>query len=233
MGEIVGVEPVVSREEWERLRAMFDGRRHGRPPGAVHVLSGLMRCATCATPVPGAARSSQPPFADGSPRREYRCRPVADRDGCMVNHIDAQPAEFAVDEAMRARLGDPRRAAKVAAYLSKLSKRRADIEAELARLGESADELAGKTAAWGLARVDKAMAPLLARMDALRSDLAGLAAPNQAQGSADDAVAEWVAAWEGRDMSTMRTLIKRTFPNLTLLPPARHRDHGPHRLVWD
>jgi hypothetical protein len=58
-------------------------------------------------------------------RREYRCTRTADRPGCGKLHIDALPAELAVDEAMRARLGDPRRPTKVAAYLCKVVERRA------------------------------------------------------------------------------------------------------------
>src|SRR6266508_2304164 len=36
VGTLAGVDPVVSRAEWERLCALFDGRRRGRPAGRVH-----------------------------------------------------------------------------------------------------------------------------------------------------------------------------------------------------
>jgi hypothetical protein len=42
MGELAGVEPVVSVEEWERLCALLDGRKLGRPAGHVHLLSSVM-----------------------------------------------------------------------------------------------------------------------------------------------------------------------------------------------
>jgi hypothetical protein len=40
IGELAGVEPIVSREEWERMCAVLDGRKTGRPPADVHPLPG-------------------------------------------------------------------------------------------------------------------------------------------------------------------------------------------------
>jgi hypothetical protein len=233
IGEIAGGVEVVSREEWERMCALLDSRRTGRPSGPVHILSGVVKCALCGSRLKGGPRPNLPPYADGLPRREYRCARTAEYPGCGKLHIDARPAELAVDEAMRTRLGDPRRAAKMAAHLSKVSERRVKIEGELGRLQESADDLATKTAAWGVERVDKAMQPLLKRIDALRTQLAGLEAPAQADTAAADAVAAWDDAWTRRDIPAMRAMIKRTFPRLTLDRQTHHNDHGPHRFQWD
>jgi hypothetical protein len=116
IGELTGAEPVVSREKWERLCAVFAGRRRGRPAGQVsqrgyvHVLSGLITCASCGHTLRGRPRGTR-----------GRCTPTAHRAGspgasvqpttpdASANHIDARAAEQAVDEAMRTRLGDPRR----------------------------------------------------------------------------------------------------------------------------
>jgi site-specific DNA recombinase len=233
IGELAGVTPIVSREEWERMCALLDGRKTGRPPGPVHVLSSTIRCGLCGKKLRGGPRSHLPAYPDGSIRREYRCMRSPDYQGCGKLHIDALAAELAVDEAMRARLGDPRRAAKMAAHLSKVSERRAKIEAEIATLHESTDELATRTAAWGLDRVDKAMAPLLARTKALQAQLATLDGPAPADTAAADAVAAWEDAWTRHDIPAMRAMIKRTFPNLTLTPQTHYNDHGPHRLLWD
>jgi hypothetical protein len=145
----------------------------------------------------GGPRNHLPPYPDGSKRREYRCRRTADRPGCGKTHIDALPDELAVDEAMRARLGDPRRAAKMAAHLSKVSERRTKIERQLTTLQDSADELATKTAVWGVDRVDKAMTPLLRKIDSFQAELSTLDAPSQAEASASDAVDAWTTPDSG------------------------------------
>ena len=233
MGELAGVEPIVSREEWQRLCALLDGRKLGRPNGWQHLLSGVLRCGVCSQPMSGNPRPHLPAYPDGTPRHEYRCVRNADRQGCGTNHIDALPVEQAVDEAMRARLGDPRRAAKMASHLAKVDTRRGEIEAETARLEQACDELAGKTAAWGLARVEKAMAPLLARISTLRGELSGLAAPAQAEAAADQAVAAWADAWQRRDYPALRSMVRRVFPNLTITPQARFNHHGPDRIAWN
>ena len=36
LGNLVGVEPIVTREEWERMCALMDSRKTGRPPADVH-----------------------------------------------------------------------------------------------------------------------------------------------------------------------------------------------------
>ncbi|WP_322749862.1 MULTISPECIES: hypothetical protein [unclassified Frankia] len=53
---------------------------------------------------------------------------------------------------------------------------RGRIEAEIAGLEDNADSLSEKTATWGVARVDRAMAPILRRIGELRAELAGRAA---------------------------------------------------------
>ena len=181
----------------------------------------------------GNPRAGLPPYPDGTIRREYRCLKQADRAGCGGIHIDARTAEEAVDEAMRTRLGDPRRAAKMAAHLTKMSEQRAKIESEIVQLQESADELALKTAKWGVDRVDKAMEPLLARIDKLHTVLSGLDGPKHADTAAADAVAAWDDARSRNDFPAMRAMVKRAFPNITVAAQRHYNDHSPARIVWD
>lgn len=236
-GEIVttlaGIEPVVSREEWERMCGLFSARKRGRPAGRVHLLSGLVRCGRCGRPMFGVPRRNQTPYADGSPRREYRCRRSVDYPGCGRNHMDALAAESAVAEAVKARLGDPRRAERVAARLALVRAERATVEAEIQRLEESADALAEKTAAWGFERVDKAMAPILRRVQALREELAGMAEPESPSVAAADAADAWDRAMETGDTDTLRLMVRRAFPRLTLHPPQHYGDSSLSRLDWD
>jgi site-specific DNA recombinase len=233
VGKLAGVEPVVSREEWERLCAVFDGRRRGRPPGRVHLLSGILYCGRCGMRMSGVPRRMVTPYPDGSKRREYRCRSMADSGGCGRNFIDALLAETAVAEAVKTRLGDPRRAERIAARLAVAREDRARIEREIHMLNERADFLAEKTAEWGPERVDKGMAPILKRLGKLRSELAALEEPETAQVAAQDATAEWDKAQAAGDFDTMRAMVKRAFPRLTLIPPARRMDHRVERFDWD
>jgi site-specific DNA recombinase len=233
VGELAGISPVVSREEWERLCGLFAARRRGRPAGRVHLLSGIVYCGRCGARMTGVPRRMVTPYPDGSPRREYRCRSHADGGGCGRNFIDALLAETAVLEAVKTRLGDPRRAERIAARLAVVQQDRARLEHEVTMLNESADTLAEKTAEWGAARVDKAMAPILKRLRALESELAGLEEPETARGAVQDAAREWDVAKAAGDFDTLRAMVKRAFPRLTLMPPQRRMDHRMERFDWD
>lgn len=234
IAERVGVEPIVTREELLRLRAMFDARRRGRPPGlGEYLLSGVMVCAECGISMNGMPRPRCLPNPDGSPRREYRCRRSVRNGGCGKNYIDAYTAEQMVAEAVKARLGDPRRADRIAARLQIVTGQRAEINGEIARLEEAADGLAVKTAEWGLDRVDKAMAPIQARLAELAAELAALDEPEAAEAAATSAVRAWDDAVAAGDRNALRAMIRRAFPNLTLRPPEHWLDHNPARFLWD
>jgi site-specific DNA recombinase len=230
VGVLPGVEPVVSREDWERLRGVFDGRKVGRPSGRVHWASGLLACGRCGQPLGGTARPHYTPYEDGAVRREYRCRNDPDHDGCGNNYIDARRAEEIVAEAVKARLGDPRRAERVAAKLQQNQAVRAKMTAEISVLEQSADELATKVATWGVDRVDKSMAPILRRLAELQAQLPELDAVEDEQSAAQDAARSWDEAAERGDMATMRAMIRRAFPRLTVIPGERD---DASRFDWD
>ncbi|MCI0690008.1 MAG: recombinase family protein [Sporichthyaceae bacterium] len=235
VGELRGAIPVVSREEWERMRALIDAQPRGRPAGRVHVLSGLVRCGRCGRMLLGAPRAALPPYPDGAKKREYRCRETADGAGCG-NHIDARAAESAVAEAVKVRLGDPRSAERLAARLAEVTEDRSRIEGEIATLEQAADDLADKTATWGVGRIDRSMQPILRRLARLRSELAALdsrISPADLAAAAADAVAAWNEAASAGDMAAMRAMIRRTLPALALRPGRYYRDHSPERFDWD
>jgi hypothetical protein len=182
----------------------------------------------------GFPRRSKGFYADGSPRREYRCGKSVDHpERCGRNHIDARVAEEAVSAAVVGRLGDPRRAERVAALMAAVREQREPLEAELATLNESADRLATKTAAWGIERVDAAMEPILKRVGQIRSELAELETPETAEVAAADAAHAWAEAVEQRDFAAMRSMVKRAFPRLALRPQARFNDHSAMRIDLD
>jgi site-specific DNA recombinase len=233
VSRLAGIDPVVKEADWERLCAILDGRPKGRPQGLVHRLTGLMACGTCGHTLHGMPRRQLPPYPDGSVRREYRCRKDASHFGCGHNVIDAFVAEAIVAEAVKARLGDPRRADRIAARLAQVREQRADRLTEISALEESADNLAVRTATWGVDRVDKAMKPILVRLEELRRELAALEEPEDATMAARDAAAEWDRAEETGDSAAMRALIRRAFPHLVLHPGAQRGDRSPQRFAWD
>ncbi|HEX3781301.1 MAG TPA: recombinase family protein [Pseudonocardiaceae bacterium] len=234
VGTLVDAQPVVSREEWERLCALFEARKLGRPAGKVHMLAGLIHCGQCGARLLGTYRAGLPPYPDGSRKREYRCRRNADHPhGCGKTYMDGKIADAAVGEAVRARLGDPRHADQIAKRLAKASQQRDRINAEIHQLDQSADDLAEKTARWGAARVDKAMAPILRRIDGLHVELAKLDEPASTPAAVVDAVRDWNEAEQRGDLDTLRAMVRRAFPRLTLRPPAYYRDHSVGRFDWD
>ena len=233
VSRLAGIDPVVEEPDWERLCSILDGRPKGRPQGQVHRLTGLMACGTCGHMLHGMPRRQLPPYPDGSVRREYRCRKDASHFGCGHNVIDAVAAEVIVAEAVRARLGDPRRADRIAARLAQVREQRVGKLAEISALEESADNLAVKTATWGVDRVDKAMKPILARLEELRHELAALDEPEDAGMAANEVAAEWDKAEAAGDSAAMRAMIRRAFPNLVLHPATRRGDRSPQRFAWD
>jgi site-specific DNA recombinase len=234
IAERVGVDPIVSREELLRLRAMFDARRRGRPPGlGDYLLSGLVTCSVCGVKLNGMPRPRCLPNPDGTPRREYRCRRNIRNGGCGQNYIDAYTAEQAVALAVKTRLGDPRRADRIAARLHVVAGQRAEISAEITALEEAADGLAVKTVDWGLPRVNLAMAPIQARLTELAAQLAALDEPEAAEAAADSAVRAWDDATNAHDIPTRRAMIRRAFPRLTIRPGSVYGDHSPDRFIWD
>ena len=235
VGEIADAEPVVSQEDWQRLCALADSRKIGRPPSQRHLLSGLVLCAACGAPLLGYPRGGLPPYPDGEPKREYRCRPRADhpRSACGRNHIDGRIADQAAAAAVLARLGDPRNARKMAARVAATAAERVRIEAEIDRWETTADDLVTKTAQWGVDRVDRAMRPILDSITTLRAELAALEEPDSKETSTADATQAWRDAVDAGDVTAQRALIRRAFPRLALEMPRRYGDHSPERFCWD
>jgi hypothetical protein len=233
VGKRTDTDPIVSTDDWERLCAIVDGRKRGRPKGQTHVLSGRIHCGRCGHPLFGMARRTSVPYPDGSPKREYRCRRDPETGGCGRNHIDALAAEEAVAVAAKRRLGDPRRAERMAAHSASIREEGNRIRAGVSRWEDSADTLAEKTAEWGIERVEKAMAPILKNIATLKTELAALDEPETADVAAHDAANTWDQATARGDVDTLRTLVRRAFPRLTLIPSDKRGDHSTTRFDWD
>jgi site-specific DNA recombinase len=233
VGRLAGIEPIITAEEWERLSAILAGRPLGRPLAEVHLLTNTMACGTCGHLMKGTTRRNLPPYPDGSPVRDVRCRKDPNHFGCGKNSIDAAAAEAVVAEAVKRRLGDPRRADRLAARLAVVRDERTRLDTEIAALEAAADNLAAKTVTWGVDRVDKALEPILAKLQKLRAERDALDVPDDRHAAMHDAVREWDEAQRAGDVAALRAMVRRAFPNLTLKPASARGDRSPARFLWD
>jgi hypothetical protein len=233
VGTLVRVEPIVSAEDWHRMVAIFDGRRRGRPITPVHMLSGTIRCTRCGQMMYALVRNSRKGNREEAPR-EYRCHKTANRPkACGSNVIDARYAEASIEEAVKARLGDPRRSERVARHLTRVRDERGKLEIQKAVLQKSADGLSQKVATWGLERVDMGMGPILVEIEKIDRKLASLKDEETDEAATEDAARTWDEAYGRGDVQALRAMVKRAFPRLAIRPHERRLHHTADRFDWD
>jgi hypothetical protein len=63
-------------------------------------------------------------------------------------------------------------------------------------------------------RVDKAMEPILKKLQKLRAERDALEVPDDPH-------------------AALRAMVRRAFPNLTLMPARSYGDRSPERFLWD
>ncbi|MFZ5813776.1 MAG: recombinase family protein [Bacillota bacterium] len=79
--------PIVSEEEFERVQRLLQDRSCARSAPAAYLLSGLVRCGRCSSPVAG---------SKGRERRYYVCTGRRLLQRCDCGYIDAELVESAV-----------------------------------------------------------------------------------------------------------------------------------------
>ena len=131
-------EPILDRDTWEQVRAVFAARRgQGQHAKRVTLLTGKVRCACGAVMVRDSSNG----------KTVLRCKPTLGRDGCGHNVIGYDEAELAITEMLFTRTDT-----------SDLKPRRGNTKAtredgrEVARLLERMDELASMFAAGDISR---------------------------------------------------------------------------------
>lgn len=97
-------EPIITREQRERIQAVFASRkRAGRRTPQRYLLSGLLRCGKCDGRLFSAARRTP----QGKVERRYVCQSGPDHGGCGRLTISAVPVETWLTEAALYRLDTP------------------------------------------------------------------------------------------------------------------------------
>jgi len=220
LGELPG-DPVLDRDTWERLTLHFTSRKRGRP-AITYLLSGVIRCGKCGSPMYGRPLVARPPYANGDTRRQYWCQVREKQGGCGKLCIDWLLADGIVAKAVIRKLGDPRHADRVARETAQVTEVRSRLQVEVTRLEGDAEALATKVATWGMARVDKAMEPIDARLADLRRQLAGLEVPESPGASAKGAQEDWM----GATLTQRRAMVRRAFPDGITILPANSRGVG-------
>ena len=121
-------EPVLDDETFDRLQALFLGRRRGRVVGEKYIGTGIIRCGVCKRPL--SARKQEKTYADGTRRATYFCNPT--RRGCGAVYADVRGVDHELRKLTALRLSDRRRVAAIGAARSKVAGRLAEVKKEIA-----------------------------------------------------------------------------------------------------
>lgn len=233
VGVQVGVDPVIPRDQWDQVMAMYAARRQGRP--GVYLLSGLVHCGLCGYHLTGRPRVRLKTYPDGSITRDYHChqRRVTNDGGCGQITIDQRALDEHVGALVVAILADPQHAAAIEEAASAVRSARREIEASLGELEHTAVELAARLGRGELtlARHDAAVGPLDRRIAELRAQLGGLGSAPVAlvtPAMAAATRAEWSARWTVAPFEERRLLVRqalqgrqvRVMPHVTVIPRA-------------
>jgi DNA invertase Pin-like site-specific DNA recombinase len=203
--------PILDRPTHDRVVALFESRRRGRPVSYVCSGRGFAQCGVCGWPLYGRPRSHHRAYEDGEPKREYWCSPA--NGGCSGVNIDQRALdEWAAEWAVKI-LADPKHADQVAERAAELSARRGELDQEAsdieATLGDLNDKLAADLPAavragrreTVLARYAAVTGPLEARLGSIATGLAAIEAesadpsPGRTIPARDQAYLYWLDRW--------------------------------------
>lgn len=226
-GEIVadGDWPAILDEATGmRLRALIDSRTTTTTNRRRMLLSGLLVCGKCGTPM----KAGGPKTA-----RRYICPPKSD-GGCSGVTVLAEPSDVEISDQVLAALDSPA-LAKVLRARRRRMPDEAELLAELGELDARADELAEMWAAGELSRsaMVAAQRKLSDRRDAANERLRSMAdtSPVEALLALPGGLAE---AWEGLSTSRRRAVIDALVERVVVRPANGGGKFRPERLepVW-
>jgi len=217
-GQVVGAAAwpaIIDRDTWELLRAGASARRRpGRPPKRQRLLSGLLACCHCGSPL----YVGQASRCRGD---VYRCTKVARTDGtgCGRLTIAADLADRTVSDTIADWLQHPTFLAELDAWLAYGDEAAAEALAELSEIERQQVVLAQRWADGKLpdAAYNAAAATLARRQAEIEARLDG-----RARASASDLTgADIAAAWEALTTDERREVISLVAATPIVVTPGR------------
>jgi DNA invertase Pin-like site-specific DNA recombinase len=228
-------DPVIDEQVFERLRALFNGRKVGTGPKAAYLASGIAVCALCGAGLSGRPQSSRC-YPDGQVRRQYVCRKTR-KGGCGKVSVDARAVEDEIRGLVLARLSDPRHASALTAARSQAAERLGEVEREISECEQLQDALSERLGArqMSLGAFDKANRPLARdlirlgeeRERLLAAEAGGVGGPVQASSTAE-VFQQWEQASTEQRRAMLRTSLGRD--QFSIAPGTPGRGFDPNRI---
>jgi site-specific DNA recombinase len=209
VGHLPG-EPIVSEEDFDRVCAIYDARRHSEPYSETYLCRGIAFCGRpgCGKPLAGRPRKDRKPYEDGSVRREYRCCKSSD-GGCGGITIDQRGLDEAAQALTVAILSDSRHAEAVESVARELESEAARLDLAIVEAEAVAEALADRLGRGELtlARYDIANRPLDERIAKLKAEREALGDTGPGA-SRQPNWEHWQERWDDAETAEKRDLLK-------------------------
>ncbi|MFI5587225.1 recombinase family protein [Amycolatopsis sp. NPDC051758] len=205
VGRLAG-EPILDQRTYERLRALFAGRKRGRVAGERYIGTGILRCGVCNTKLSAHAQAPQT-YPDGTTRATYFCN--KDRRGCGRVYADVRSVDRELRIFTLKRLSDSRHAAAISAARSQVAERLAEVNEEIARcesLQRALSERLGSRQIT-LDAFDAANEPLAADLAKLTAERKSLSGGNPEGPTEAQSVETLDAQWEAGGYAEKRAML--------------------------
>lgn len=208
VGKIADHEPLIDPDLFDRVQAVFAGRKRGGHTTTRSIASGLIVCWKC-----DGRLVSRPRYrGDGSAVPAYRCLKPK---GCGSTAIDQAPVNAALRELTIARLSNPEVAQHLSAYAAEMSEDVKKVQEKLAAARQTQTNLVERNVAGDLPDelFNTSLRTLSARIQSLEEELArleaGAADTEAVRAQSELAVAqEWDAAAAAGDVERLRAMVQ-------------------------
>jgi site-specific DNA recombinase len=234
-GQVVGpmsdVDPIVSREDWERISAQFAARRRGAPQSPTYLASGIAACEQCGFRLSGIPKAAYRPYPDGTVARHYYCH-IRDgvRGGCGKTSVDQRALDLILRRLVVTILSDPRHSAAIADAERQTGQQIREIEDAIDECERLGIELAARLGRGEMsqARHDAAVGPLDRRLAVLRQQQQSEIATRRTTGGGvlpAGTREEWEARWDAALTHHRRALLRQALGGRVLVvgPPVDGR----------
>ncbi|TFD69926.1 recombinase family protein [Cryobacterium gelidum] len=215
---------LVSEAKHHQILAMFETKKNsGRRAPRRYLLSGMLRCGKCGTPLYSAARAD---------RRRYVCLSGPDHRGCGRLTVVAQPVEELIASAVLMRLDTPVMGDALSGRAA-ADERQAALLAELQSAQSKMTELSEMWAAGEISRPEwkAARTPLEARVENAQRQLDQIAGTNALDGLVGHGE-ELAAGWDGLNLDRQVAIVRAVLDYVTILPGVLGaRTVDPSRVV--